>query len=124
VRRLAGLAIGQEGEVTVARLEGEIDLSNAEPLRQQIADGVPNDSAGLVIDLTDVSYLDSSGLRLLFDLARRVERRQQRLATVIPRGSPVRDLIAIVGGASMLGVQETREEALARVGSGARPEAG
>jgi anti-anti-sigma regulatory factor len=53
-------------------------LSNAEGLRREIAEAVPSDSAGLVVDLTEVADLDSSRLRLLFDMVRRVERRRQR----------------------------------------------
>ena len=124
MRPLAELALEQDGRATIARLDGEINLSNAEPLRQQIARSVPNDSACLVIDLSAVRYLDSSGLRLLFDIARRLERRQQRLAVVAPLESPVRGLITMVGGASKLGLRDTPAEALARIGSDADPDGG
>jgi anti-anti-sigma factor len=112
---LAQLAIEQDDDATVARIEGEIDLSNAAPLHQRIAESVPNGSSGLVIDLTHVTYLDSSGLRLLFDMARRLERRQQQLATVVRPNSYVREMLAMVGGMSKLGVRDTPEEGLARI---------
>ena len=38
-----------------------------------------HDSAGLMLDLCQVAYLDSSGIELLFDLARRLRTHRQRL---------------------------------------------
>jgi anti-anti-sigma factor len=115
VRPLARLDLLSDEGVMIASLGGEIDLSNAEGLRHEIAEAIPNDSAGLVIDLSGVGYLDSSGLRLLFDMVRRVERRQQRMATVVPRSSHLRELLVISGGISRLAVQDTLDDALARV---------
>jgi len=122
VKPLAQLTLNEDHETTVASLEGEIDLSNAEALRHQIVEAVPNHAFGLVVDLTDVSYLDSSGVRLLFDTARRLERRQQRLATIAPAGSPVRELLVLVGGADRLGLHESVDDALAWVRAHEEPD--
>ena len=111
MRPIAELALDEGHGVVVARLSGEIDLSNAEAVRLQIEESVHNRAIGLIIDLTHVGYLDSSGLGLLFDLARRLERRQQRLATVIGVGSPVYEIIDMVGASDRLGVQSSVDKA-------------
>ena len=49
----------------VAHLAGEVDLSNAGDLRQAMLDAVPNTAEGMVVDLSVVSYLDSSGIQML-----------------------------------------------------------
>jgi STAS domain len=49
----------------VARLTGEIDLSNAPSLERTMLDSVPNTATGMVVDLSGVSYLDSAGIRML-----------------------------------------------------------
>ena len=115
MRPLAQLTLDEHRGTMIARLEGEIDLSNAEALRHQIVEAVPNHALGLIVDLTSVSYLDSSGVRLLFDTARRLERRQQRLATIVPAASPVRELLVLVGGTGRLGLHESLDAALAGV---------
>jgi anti-sigma B factor antagonist len=115
VRPLARLSLGGDEEATIAKIEGEVDLSNAEALRQRIAEAVPNGAFGLVVDLSAVGYLDSSGLRLLFDIARRLERRQQRIATVVPDGSPVRELLTMMGGTEPLALRERLDDALSHV---------
>jgi anti-anti-sigma factor len=115
VKQLATLAIEDAEGVTVAAVKGEIDLSNAEALRQSIADAVPNHALGLVIDFSQLRYLDSSGIRLLFDMARRLDRRQQRLATVVAPGSPVREILGVAGAEGHLALEGTLAEALDRV---------
>jgi anti-anti-sigma factor len=83
-------------DVVVARLTGEIDLSNARQMGEELASGVPNTALGLVIDLTATSYLDSSGVHLIFDLAERLRQRQQQLRVVVPEGAPIRRVLRIV----------------------------
>ena len=49
---------------TVAHLEGEIDLSNAIEIETELTYAVPDEAEGLIIDLSDVSSIDSTGLAL------------------------------------------------------------
>ena len=83
-------------DVVVARLSGEIDISNSVEIGDQLGAGVPNSALGLVVDLTATSYLDSSGVHLLFDLGERLSRRQQQLRVVVPEGAPIRRVLRIV----------------------------
>ena len=84
------------GDVVVARVSGEIDLSNAVHVGEQLAAAVANTALGLVIDLTATDYLDSSGVHLVFDLADRLRQRQQQLRIVVPEGAPMRRVLRIV----------------------------
>jgi anti-anti-sigma factor len=77
----------QRNGVQILRLTGEIDLSNAGLVRRSVADSVPNDELSVAIDLTDVSYVDSAGVRVFFELARRLEEHQQPLTLIVPEGS-------------------------------------
>jgi anti-anti-sigma factor len=81
----------------VARLRGEVDLANARDLEAELTDAVPNDATGLVLDLTDTAYLDSSGVRLLFGLAESLHRRSQELSLVVPTESPTRRVLELCG---------------------------
>ncbi|WP_314225464.1 STAS domain-containing protein [Streptomyces zaehneri] len=54
---------------TLLTVAGEIDMSNSGTLADAI-DGVPGQ---VVVDLTDVEYLDSAGLGVLFAHADRIE---------------------------------------------------
>jgi anti-anti-sigma factor len=81
---------------TVA-LVGEIDLSNVDALAGSLRATVPNTAAGLVLDLTRVTYLDSTGIRLLFELARELADRQQDVRVVSPHASPLRRVLLLAG---------------------------
>ena len=89
------IEILQENEVVVARLAGEFDFADADRVSTELISATPNDAMGLVLDLSEVSYIDSSGVRTLFDLAGRLEVCRQRLAIVLPESSTIRRLIKI-----------------------------
>jgi anti-anti-sigma factor len=105
------LNIDSDGPVVVARLVGEIDLSNAKAIGSLVAGAVPNDAAGVVLDLSATTYLDSSGVHLVFQLAERLADRQQKLALAIPEGSRVRRVLDLVNVSAMVPVRPTVEEA-------------
>ncbi|HEX8074829.1 MAG TPA: STAS domain-containing protein [Thermoleophilaceae bacterium] len=107
-----------EGDVLVARLSGEIDLANAGPIGSEISRGVGNDLAGVVLDLSTTSYLDSSGVHLVFDLAERLASRQQCLALVLPEGARVRRVLELVNVSAVAPVVPVLDEALTRVRGG------
>jgi anti-anti-sigma factor len=90
------LAAAGDGDVVVARLGGEVDLSNATEVGDELTASVPNSALGLVLDLTATEYLDSSGVHLVFELAERLRRRQQALRVVVPAGAPIRRVLRIV----------------------------
>jgi anti-anti-sigma factor len=79
------------------QLRGDIDLSNVEGLYKVAEDAVTNHDAGLVVDLSGVTFLDSTGLRLLFRLARRLGDRQQALRLVVPEGARIARVLDFSG---------------------------
>jgi anti-sigma B factor antagonist len=105
-------------DVIVARLSGEIDLSNAADVGEQLAAAVPNTALGMVIDLTATSYLDSSGVHLLFDLGERMQRRQQQLRVAVPEGGPIRRVLRIVELDAAVPVTATVDEAVEQIRAG------
>ena len=86
---LPNVTIGVEDGIVVASLTGEIDLSNATEITDALLGGVPNEALGLVIDLSDVSYLDSAGVRMLAELDHRLGWRAQALRVVAPEASRI-----------------------------------
>jgi anti-anti-sigma factor len=102
-------------DVIVARLTGEIDLSNAADVGETLAGAVPNTALGLVIDLTATAYLDSSGVHLLFDLSERLQRRQQQLRVVVPEGGPIRRVLRIVELDATVPVVPSVDEAVEQI---------
>ena len=109
----AEIAIERFGAGVVARLTGEVDMTNASYVREELTKSVPNEAAGLVIDLSGTRYLDSAAIELLFELARRLERRRQALRIAIPPDSPLKRVLLLTDVNSVAAVHETAEGALA-----------
>jgi anti-anti-sigma factor len=102
-------------DVVVARLSGEIDMSNANEVGDELSSAVPNTALGLVLDLTALTYLDSSGVHLVFDLAERLRRRQQQLRVVVPAGAPIRRVLRIVELDDSVPVLASVDEAIQQI---------
>ena len=83
------------GDAVLAHLKGEVDLANARSVRDRLLEAVPNTATGLVLDLTATQHLDSSGVRVLFELAERLENRRQKLEIVIPDEAPVKRVLLL-----------------------------
>jgi anti-anti-sigma factor len=104
-QRLLEINFEEAGEdALVAVVSGEIDSSNANDLRLSVADRLATSVTVLVLDLTDVTYLDSSGVESVFELARRLAERRQELRLVAPVGSGTRRVLELcaVGGVAEL----------------------
>jgi len=119
VTPLASLDLSGDDDAPVAALSGQVDLSNAEALSSAMMEGVSNAAPGLVIDLSAVEYMDSAGVNLLSGISERLRWREQQLVVVAPKGSRPREVLELAGTAEVLSIEETRENALARV---AKPE--
>jgi anti-anti-sigma factor len=111
------LIIERQGGVPVARLIGEIDISRALAVRDALVNELTNQDYGMVIDLQETTYLDSAGINVLFDLAERLESRQQQLVAVMPDRAVVRRVAELVNLESVMGLSPTVEEATAQIDS-------
>jgi anti-anti-sigma factor len=103
------------GGVPVARVSGEVDMSNAAELGATLQSAVEHGSAGLVIDFSTTEYLDSAGLHFVFDLGKRLRDRGQRLHLVVPSESPVATVLAIVNVESLAPTSRTLDEAVEKL---------
>ena len=79
----AEIAVERRGGSVVAHVSGEIDMTNAAYLREQLLDSMPNDALALVIDISGCRYLDSAAIEVLFDLS--------QAARAPPPGAAARD---------------------------------
>ena len=113
------VSIDGDEEVVVAHVTGEIDLASAGGVRDALAEAVPNRALGLVVDLSGTSYLDSSGVSLLFELAERLRRRQQQLRLVVPEAAPLQRVLRIVNAGGVVPIVESVDEAAAQIRAGA-----
>jgi anti-sigma B factor antagonist len=119
VTRLAQLDFDERGDVVIARLAGELDLSNVHDIGDGLNAAVTRDTAGLVLDLSELTHLDSAGVRLLFDLRGRLATARQRLAAVVPEGAPIREVLDLAAVPGAVPLFTRLDDAVAAAASGA-----
>jgi anti-sigma B factor antagonist len=110
--------IDHHDSVSVVRVTGEVDIVQAQELRERLLGAVRNEDLGLVVDLTHASYIDSVGVSLLFELAERLTERQLRLAVVIAHGGLVERVLTIVNLASVAQLHPSVDDALTAIHGG------
>jgi anti-anti-sigma factor len=93
---LVQLEIEERGEGVIARVKGELDLAGAPATGEAIGEAVPTSARALVVDFSGLEFIDSSGIAMLFGLARSLGSRRQRLTVAAPLGGPVRRVLEIV----------------------------
>lgn len=113
--RLAELELGEPGDVRIARLRGELDLSNAADVADALASAAEDASLGLVVDMAELRHLDSAGVRLLFDLRRRLVRTRRQLALAVPPESRIREVLDMAAVAQTVPVEPSVEAAVSAV---------
>jgi anti-sigma B factor antagonist len=111
---LVQLEIEERGEVVIASVAGELDLAGAPSTGEAIAEAVPTSARTLIVDFTRLEFIDSSGIAMLFNLARRLGARRQELRVVARDGEPVARVLEIVEFERAAPVHETLDEALAQ----------
>jgi anti-sigma B factor antagonist len=89
------------GDREVLAVGGEVDLATAPDLRSAIDAVLDSGARELCLDLGATTFMDSSGLHVLFDTQARVEALQRRLAIICPTGA-VRRLFEVTGFADRL----------------------
>src|SRR6266496_3765460 len=63
-----GIKVVRAEQATTLEVAGEVDLSTAEELTQAGLDALAEGARAVIVDLTDVTFLDSSGLAALITI--------------------------------------------------------
>jgi anti-sigma B factor antagonist len=110
--QLGNVQLQRKDRVALAVLSGEIDMSNATWIRHEIAAFVTPDDDAVVIDLSELEFIDSAGLHSLVELGNLLSERRQQLFLSAATGSHVERALEIVGMRSAVPVHPSRDEAL------------
>lgn len=103
---LVQVQVRDDDSIPVCEVRGEIDASNVDSVLDRLVESVPNDASGLVLDLSRTMYLDSAGVRILFELARRMRARRQELRIAVPQDGIVRRVLVLTAVADVVPLHE------------------
>jgi anti-sigma B factor antagonist len=85
-----------QGTWTVVSVRGELDLSTSAALRAALDAGLGEGTPRIAVDLTEVSFMDSSSLGILVSCLKEAHDRGGELRLVGVQGSPAK-VIALTG---------------------------
>ena len=106
--------------VPVVRVSGEIDLSNADAVLRSIEAAIDQQAPGLVVDLRELEFLDSAGVRLLFEAARLVTVVGGRFVALVGPGSPALRVLELAEATSLFPLETTEADAVRAASAGRR----
>jgi anti-anti-sigma factor len=96
VNDLARIRFDRDEKILTATIAGEIDISNTSDLRRSI-DAQLADTVTVIIDLSATTFLDSTGVALLFEMASRLRTTRRTLYLVIPADAAIRRIATLTG---------------------------
>ncbi|SFQ48183.1 anti-sigma B factor antagonist [Amycolatopsis arida] len=99
------------GPVCVVRVEGEVDLGSAEVLRSAVDEALAAEPDGLVVDLSAVRFLGSTGLSILVHAYDTLRQRGAGTRIVATRREVLRPL-QLTGLSDVMPVHPTTGRAL------------
>jgi anti-sigma B factor antagonist len=79
------IEVSRNGDRVVVRLQGELDLASVPMLESEMENATLDDPATVVLDLSGLEFIDSTGLRAILSLDKRYTESGQTFALV--RGS-------------------------------------
>ncbi len=100
-----------DGDAIVYRLRGSLDFETAPSLRAAMLEAADQGKHDIVVDLSQLEFLDSSGLGALIGAHKRALEHAGRLRLIISAG-PIARLLTITGLMNVLAVYPSIEAAL------------
>jgi len=99
------------GDATVIAPRGEVDIATAGQLRERVDQVIGRTTGTVVVDLTAVSFIDSTGLGVLIGARKRCEADGRTLVVVVaePR---IRKVFEITGLSELFDIRPTVGSAL------------
>src|SRR3954469_24579097 len=102
-----------DSNTRVISVSGEIHVTTAPEFSQRLNDAIAAGTTGVVIDMSGVEFIDSTGLSVLLNGLRRVTRSDGKLSLVVSNPTVLR-LFEITRLDSTFDIQPSREAARAR----------
>ena len=110
------LGITRDGATLIATTEGRIDGTNASQFQRALEDAIDENDRAVIMDLVNLTYISSAGLRAILLTAKSLRGRDATLAVCSLTG-PVREVFHISGFDQIIPVHDSRNKAIAAVGN-------
>ena len=93
---LLSVSVEADGDAVKLAARGEMDLATADIVDRELVKAEASDARRIILDLSGVEFIDSSGLKVLVYAARRSNSDSNRLA-VVPGTGQVAKMLKLTG---------------------------
>lgn len=97
------LSINTSVDAACVLVEGEVDVSNADELRNAVDAAIVLDAPEVTVDLSQVPYIDSTGIGVLVGAAHRAADAGKKLVVASPQKNVAR-VLGLLGVADDLNI--------------------
>lgn len=104
-----------ERGVRLIALRGELDLASVPKLERELEAALADSEGAIVIDLSGLEFMDSTGLRALIMGQRRASEHERLFAIARKPGQLVARVLALAGADQAFAVYDARDAAIAAV---------
>ena len=107
--------VEQHEGVLVAMVEGRVDSSNSQDFERQLQEAIVDDVRSVVMDLDQLAYISSAGLRVVLLVAKTLGQRKVNIS-LCALSDPVQSVFEISGFNRIIKIYDTRADALEAAG--------
>ena len=104
----------REDGILVIDLHGRIDGLGTGDFRQELESVIEPDDKAVLLNMSQLEYINSSGMRAILELVKNLERQDTKFAIYSMIG-PVREVFQLSGFDRVITVRPTKAEAVATV---------
>ena len=100
----------------MVRIVGELDISHEDEVRSALRSAVDADGDGIIVDLTECEFIDSSGVRaLLLGYEAQREDGSDDLLAVAADGEQILRILSVMGVDKVIPVHPSVDKAIAGI---------
>ena len=104
----------REDGILDIHLQGRVDGLDANDLRQELESVIESDDKAVLLNMRQLEYINSGGMRSILGLVKSLEQRQTKFAVYSLIG-PVKEVFQLSGFDRVITVRTTKTEAMATV---------
>ena len=102
------------GGIPVISAEGRLDSANAHVFHDRLDEAIGSTNRAVLVDMENLFYISSAGLRVIMQAARKLQQRNARLA-LCSLSDEVRSVFQTSGFDQLVDILPSRENAIAAV---------
>ena len=99
----------------IVSVEGRVDGANARKFQKAVENVIGDGDGAVVLDMEDLSYISSAGLRSILLIAKGLQKRNSKFAVCSLQG-PIREVFRIVGFDKIVSIYDSTGEAVDALG--------